>query len=156
MNNNTITTYNNKALINFEGKDFLGQVGIDSRIFNALNAEKISIGIISQQAIENGISVLVDEKDAETAVNCLNKEFEKEKKLGVVSNIFKIDGLSALGFDTENFNKILSALQKNKIFPLLLNQVGNIGRVNLVVANNQLNITHSIIESEIFGKANLS
>ena len=153
MNNNTITTYNNKALINFEGKDFLGQVGIDSRIFNALNAEKISIGIISQQAIENGISVLVDEKDAETAVNCLNKEFEKEKKLGVVSNIFKIDGLSALGFETENFNKILSALQKNKIFPLLLNQVGNIGRVNLVVANNQLDITRSIIESEIFGKA---
>jgi aspartokinase/homoserine dehydrogenase 1 len=31
---------------------------VDSRIFNALNGGGISVGVISQQAIENGISVL--------------------------------------------------------------------------------------------------
>lgn len=153
MNNNIITIYKNKALINFEGEDFLGQYGIDSRIFHALNNKKISVGIISQQAIENGISVLVDEKEAKDAVSCLEVEFEKEKNLGLVNTIFSVDGLSALGFVTENFNKILSALQKNKIYPLLLNQVASDGRVNLVVVNSQLEKTKSIIESEIFGKA---
>ena len=61
---NTINIYRNKALVNFEGKDFLGQIGVDSRIFQALNGGGISVGVISQQAIENGISVLVDENDA--------------------------------------------------------------------------------------------
>ena len=153
MNNNTITIYKNKALINFEGQDFLGQYGIDSRIFHALNNQKISVGIISQQAIENGISVLVDEKDAKEAVSCLEREFEKERKFGVVNSIFNIEGLSALGFVTDNFNKILTALKKNKIYPLLLNQVAIDGRVNLVVVNSQLEKTKAIIESEIFGKA---
>ncbi|MBS1549297.1 MAG: homoserine dehydrogenase [Bacteroidetes bacterium] len=153
MNNNTITIYKNKALINFEGQDFLGQIGVDSRIFHALNHQKISVGIISQQAIENGISVLVDEKDADNAVASLEKEFEKEKKFGIVSTIFSIKELSALSFDTDNFNKILTALQKNKIFPLLLNQVAQGGKVNLIVANNQLEKSISIIETEINGKA---
>ena len=96
MNNNTITIYKNKALINFEGQDFLGQIGVDSRIFHALNHQKISVGIISQQAIENGISVLVDEKDADNAVASLEKEFEKEKKFGIVSTIFSIKELRPL------------------------------------------------------------
>ena len=31
--NNVITIYKNKAIVNFEGRDFLGQIGIDFRIF---------------------------------------------------------------------------------------------------------------------------
>ena len=72
---NAINIYKNKALVNFEGKNFLGQIGVDSRIFHALNGGGISVGVISQQAIENGISVLVDEVDAEDAVKFLKKEF---------------------------------------------------------------------------------
>ena len=85
---NTINIYRKKALVNFEGKDFLGQIGIDSRIFQALNAGGISVGVISQQAIENGVAVLVDEKEADEAVALLDQEFYKEKKEGVVSNIY--------------------------------------------------------------------
>lgn len=153
MNNNSITIYKNKALINFEGQDFLGQIGVDSRIFHALNNNNISVGIISQQAIENGVSVLVDGKDAQNAVFCLEKEFEKEKTAGIVSSIFHVDNLSALAFETDKFDKILATLQKNKIFPLLLNQAAKSGKVNLVVANNQLEKAKAIIETEIFGKA---
>ena len=72
MTTETINIYQSKALVNFEGKDFLGQIGIDSRIFKRLNDEGISVGVISQQAIENGISVLVDEKDAQDAVRVLS------------------------------------------------------------------------------------
>lgn len=152
MADNNITIYPNKAIVNFEGKDFLGQIGIDSRIFNALQSAGISVGVISQQAIENGISVLVDEAQAENAVECLRKEFENEVNSGVVSQIYSIDGLSVIGLVTDNFNKILSELQRNKIFPLLLNQVASAGRVNLVVAANQTDKTKNIIETEIYGK----
>jgi len=150
--NNVITIYKNKAIVNFEGRDFLGQIGIDSRIFNALQGAGVSVGVISQQAIENGISVLVDEYQAETAVESLRKEFEKELKSGIVSQIYSIDNLAVIGLVTDNFQKILSELQKNKIFPLLLNQVASAGRVNLVVSDNQLDKVKNIVETEIFGK----
>jgi aspartokinase/homoserine dehydrogenase 1 len=149
---NTLNIYRNKALVNFEGKDFLGQIGIDSRIFNALNEGGISVGVISQQAIENGISVLVDEVDAQDAVNFLKKEFEKEKAEGHVSNIYSIENLSVIGFVSDNYNKILSELQRNKIYPLLLSQIASAGRVNIVVTGNQTEITKNIIETEIYGK----
>lgn len=149
---NTINIYRNKALVNFEGKDFLGQIGVDSRIFQALNGGGISVGVISQQAIENGISVLVDENDASDAVDFLNKEFEKEKSKGHVSNIYSVENLSVIGFVSDNYNKILSELQRNKIYPLLLSQIASAGRVNIVVTGNQTEITKNIIETEIYGK----
>ncbi|PZU91164.1 MAG: homoserine dehydrogenase [Chryseobacterium sp.] len=149
---NAINIYRNKALVNFEGKDFLGQIGVDSRIFQALNGGGISVGVISQQAIENGISVLVDENDASDAVDFLNKEFEKEKAKGQVSNIYSVENLSAIGFVSDNYNKILSELQRNKIYPLLLSQIASAGRVNIVVTANQTEITKNIIETEIYGK----
>ncbi|WP_300674400.1 homoserine dehydrogenase [Soonwooa sp.] len=149
---NPISIYRKKALVNFEGKDFLGQIGIDSRIFTTLNKGGISVGVISQQAIENGVSVLVDEKDAEDAVALLSKEFQDEKLSGVVSNIYSIDNLCVLGFVSEQNAKILSELQRNKIYPLLLNQVSSTGRVNIVVTDNQSEITQNIIETELFGK----
>ncbi len=152
LEKNGINIYRDKALVHFEGQDFLGQIGIDSRIFRALNNGGISVGVISQQAIENGISVLVDEKDAEHAVELLNTEFAKEKSKGIVSAIYSIMDLSVVGFVSENYNKILSELQRNKIFPLLLNQVASAGRVNLVVTKNQTEICKNIIETEIYGK----
>ena len=152
QSNNPINIYRKKSIVNFEGKDFLGQIGIDSRIFNALNKGGISVGVISQQAIENGVSVLVDEKDAEAAVEVLEKEFSKEKKEGIVNAIYSVNNLAVIGFVSENYNKILSELQRNKIFPLLLNQVASAGRVNIVVTDNQTEITKNLIETEIFGK----
>ncbi|MCA6066690.1 ACT domain-containing protein [Chryseobacterium sp. RG1] len=147
-----INIYRNKALVNFEGKDFLGQIGVDSRIFKVLNDTGISVGVISQQAIENGISVLVDENDAEDAVRVLSEEFKNEKTKGAVSNIYSINNVAVIGFVSENYNKILSELQRNKIFPLLLNQIASAGRVNIVVTDNQTEITKNIIETEIYGK----
>lgn len=149
---NTINIYRNKALVNFEGKDFLGQIGVDSRIFNALNGGGISVGVISQQAIENGISVLVDESDAEKAVQVLKDEFLKENNQGVVSGIYSIHQLTVIGFVSDNYSKILSELQRHKIYPLLLNQVASAGRVNIVVTENQTELAKNIIETEIFGK----
>ena len=151
-NRNEIKLLKNKAIIKFEGKDFLGEVGIDGRIFKALTFARISVGVISQQAIENGLSVLVNETDAENAVNCLINEFENERKSGKVSQIYSINNVSVLGFVAKDFNKILSELARNNVFPLILNQVASENRVNIVVTSSQDEKARNIIEAEIFAK----
>ncbi len=151
-NRNEIKILKNKSIIKFEGKDFLGEVGIDGRIFKALTYARISVGVISQQAVENGISVLVNEIDSEKAVNCLIDEFEKERKSGKVSQIFSINNVSVLGFVAQDFNKIMSELARNNIFPLILNQVLAENRINLVVTSSQDEKAKNIIEAEIFSK----
>ena len=153
MKNKTeVKLIKNRAIIKFEGKNFLGEIGIDGRIFKALTYARISVGVISQQAIENGISVLVHESDAEKAVNCLINEFEQERKSGKVSLIYSINNVSVIGFVSKDFNKIMSELGRNNIFPLILNQVAAENRVNIVVTSSQDEKAKNIIEAEIFAK----
>lgn len=151
-NKNEIKILKNKSIIKFEGKNFLGEVGIDGRIFKALTYARISVGVISQQSSENGISVLVNESDSEKAVNCLINEFEVERKSGKVSQIFSVNNVSVLGFVAKDFNKIMSELARNNIFPLILNQVAAENRINLVVTSSQDEKAKNIIEAEIFSK----
>lgn len=151
-NKNEIKILKNKSIIKFEGKDFLGEVGIDGRIFKALTFARISIGVISQQAVENGISVLVNETDSEKAVSCLIEEFEKERKSGKVSQIFSINNVSVLSFVARDFNKMMAELARNNIFPLILNQIAAENRVNIVVTSSQDLKAKNIIEAEVFAK----
>lgn len=150
--NNEVKIFKNKSIIRFEGADFLGEVGVDGRIFKALTYARISVGVISQQAIENGISVLVNESDAEKAVSCLIDEFAAERTSGKVSQIFSINNVSVLGFVTEDYTKIASELARNNIFPLILNQIASEKRVNIVVSSGQDEKAKNIIETEILGK----
>ncbi|WP_228463179.1 ACT domain-containing protein [Chryseobacterium cheonjiense] len=151
-NANEIKFLRNRSIIKFEGEDFLGEIGIDGRIFKALTLARISVGVISQQAIENGISILVHENDSEKAVNCLIDEFEAERKSGKVSQIYSINNVSVLGFVAEDFNKVLAELARNNVFPLLLNQIAAEKRVNIVVTSSQDEKAKNIIESEISKK----
>ncbi len=146
-----VKLFKNKSIIKFEGTDFQGEVGIDGRIFKALTYAKISVGVISQQAIENGISVLVNAADAEKAVNCLIEEFAEERKSGKVKMIYSINNVSVLGFTTGDYGGISQELARNNIFPLILNQVASENRVNVVVASSQDEKAKNIIESEISG-----
>ncbi len=150
--NNEIKVFKNRSIIRFQGVDFLGEVGVDGRIFKALTYARISVGVISQQAIENGISVLVHEKDSQKAVDCLIEEFSEERKTGKVNQIFSINNVTVLGFISDDYSKIASELARNNIFPLLLNQLSAENRVNIVVTAGQDEKARNIIEAEIFGR----
>ncbi len=148
----SILVYKHKSIIRFEGTKFLNEVGIDGRIFKALTYSHISVGVISQQAIENGLSILVSATDAEKAVECLNKEFKEERTSGKVKMIYSIDNVSVIGFVTRDYQRIAQELARNAIFPLILSQNTSEYRVSIVVASSQTEIAKSIIESEIYGK----
>ena len=95
---------------------------------------------------------MVNESDSEKAVNCLIDEFEVERKSGKVSQIFSVNNVSVLGFVAQDFNKIMSELARNNIFPLILNQVAAENRINLVVTSSQDEKAKNIIEAEIFSR----
>ena len=116
-NANEIKFLKNRSIIKFEGEDFLGEIGIDGRVFKALTFARISVGVISQQAVENGLSILVHEDDSEKAVTCLIEEFSEERKSGKVSQIYSINNVSVIGFVADDLNKILSELARNNVFP---------------------------------------
>lgn len=150
--NNTVSVLRNKSLINFEGESFLGQVGIDSRIFKAFDDAKISVGTISQQAIENGVSVLVDEKDAEKAEQCLKAEFKTEIDSGIVERIYKISNLCVLCVFYNDSYKIVQALAKNKV-EILITQVSAGEQINMVIRTEQIELAERITKSIVEGTA---
>ncbi len=150
--NKEVKLYTNRSIIRFEGTDFLGQVGIDGRIFKALTLARISVGVISQQAIENGLSILVQSHEAQKAIECLELEFKEERITRKVRSIFSIDAVSVLAFECDDYGGLSKELARNAIFPLILSQVSSENRVNIVVTSSQDEKAKSIIESELFGK----
>lgn len=146
-----VALHKDKAIVRFEGPDFKGRIGIDGRIFKALTYGRISVGIISQQAVENGVSVLVSQKQSDKAVECLTREFEKELLSGEVRMIYSINEVSVLAFNSRNFDALSTELTRNRIFPLLVNQSSTDHRINLVVPNSQAQKAFTILEAELQG-----
>jgi len=64
-----------KSIICLVGSGMKNTPGVASRIFNTIGENNINIEMISQGASEINIGFIVNEKDAEKAVQCLHKEF---------------------------------------------------------------------------------
>ena len=64
-----------KAIVCLVGEGMKSVPGVAGRIFSVLGSNKINIEMISQGASEINISFIVDNKDADKAVQVLHKEF---------------------------------------------------------------------------------
>ena len=153
----SISSINNVALINFEGRGLLGKVGVDARIFKVLQAHNISISIISQGSSERGIGLIIDAHKAQIAVNALNKEFENDFQAQDVHQI-SIDKnvaiISIIGQDLSQFQQPYNALIKNQITPLLFNNTITGKNVSLVVKKEDLNKALNVVHGQFFGVSN--
>lgn len=151
-----ISVLENMALINLEGKGLLGKVGVDARVFTALQKDNISVSIISQGSSERGISFVVDATQARKAREALANEFNLDflskdvTKIGVEKDVSII---STLGKTLASFNSSYSALIRNSIEPILMNNTVAGRNVCLVVKNKDLNKAVNVIHGEIFGVA---
>ncbi|MGV6845328.1 MAG: bifunctional aspartate kinase/homoserine dehydrogenase I [Lutibacter sp.] len=142
------------ALINVVGRGLLGKVGVDGRIFGALAKENISVGIISQGSSERGIGFIVDAKDGNNAKTTLEKEFIKEFESKDISQIYitkDVSVISIIGQNLHSFNRPFSALIKNHIKPILINNTITGENVCLVVKKSDLRKATNVIHGEIFG-----
>lgn len=149
-----ISVLENMALINLEGKGLLGKVGIDARVFTALQKFNISVSIISQGSSERGISFVVAASQARKAREALANEFNLDflskdvTKIEVKNNVAVI---STLGKTLASFNSSYAALIRNSIEPILINNTVAGRNVCLVVSNNDLHKAVNVIHGEIFG-----
>ncbi|WP_372746149.1 bifunctional aspartate kinase/homoserine dehydrogenase I [Lutibacter sp.] len=142
------------ALVNLIGRGLLGKVGVDGRIFGALGRENISISIISQGSSERGIGFVVEAKNGYKAKTVLENEFSNEFQTKDVSQIYvteKVSVISIIGQSLYSFNQPYSALIKNHITPILINNTVTGENVCLVVKKSDLNKAVNVIHGEIFG-----
>ena len=149
-----ISVLENMALINLEGKGLLGKVGVDARVFTALQKNNISVSIISQGSSERGISFVVDATQARKAREALANEFNLDflskdvTKIGIENNVAIV---STLGKTLASFNSSYSALIRNSIEPVLMNNTVAGRNVCLVLKNKDLHKAVNVIHGEIFG-----
>lgn len=150
----SISTINNVALLNFEGRGLLGKVGVDARIFKALSHKNISVSIISQGSSERGIGLIINANHAEEAVLALENEFENDfysqdvNQISVTKNVAVI---SIIGQDLSEFHHPYNALIKNHIIPLLFNNTITGKNVSLVVKKDELHKAVNVIHGQVFG-----
>ncbi|MFY9243232.1 MAG: bifunctional aspartate kinase/homoserine dehydrogenase I [Polaribacter sp.] len=150
----SISTINNVALLNFEGRGLLGKVGVDARIFRALSDKNISISIISQGSSERGIGLIINADRAQEAVEALENEFENDfysQDVNQISIVNDVAVISIIGQDLSEFHLPYNALIKNQIIPLLFNNTVTGKNVSLVVKKTELNKAVNVIHGQVFG-----
>jgi len=150
------------ALVNLEGRGLLGKVGIDARIFKTLEANNISVSIISQGSSERGIGLVVKRNKAQRAKEALDQEFARDfqsKDINMIKVVAEVSVISIVGQDLSTFHKPYNALIKNQITPLLFNNTVSGKNVSLVVNKHDLIKALNVMHGQIFGfskKVNLA
>ncbi|MGJ8745407.1 bifunctional aspartate kinase/homoserine dehydrogenase I [Polaribacter sp.] len=150
----SISTIDNVALLNFEGRGLLGKIGVDARIFRALSDKNINISIISQGSSERGIGLIIDADRATEAITALEKEFENDfysQDVNQVSVVQNVSVISIIGQDLSEFHHAYNALIKNQIKPVLFNNTVSGKNVSLVVKKEDLYKAVNVIHGQVFG-----
>lgn len=152
----SISLQSNLALVQFEGRGLLGIVGVDARVFTALANVGISVGVISQGSSERGLGFVIEENDADLAVQVLRNEFQNDlytKDVNSISLIKDLAVISIIGQDLSTFDKPFAALVQNKITPILFNNTVTGKNISLVVHQHQAKKALNVIHGQIFGVA---
>lgn len=152
----SLSVLTNVSLINLEGRGLLGKTGVDARIFRVLADNGISVSIVSQGSSERGIGLVVSSDKASKALVELEKEFENDfytKDVNKISVNDNIAVISIIGQDLSNFYKPYTALIRNKITPILLNNTITGRNISLVIDKNEFKRALNVIHGEIFGVA---
>ena len=152
----SLSVLTNVSLINLEGRGLLGKTGVDARIFRVMAENDISVSIISQGSSERGIGLVVSSDKASKALVGLEKEFETDfytKDVNKISVNDNIAVISIIGQDLTNFHKPYTALIRNKIAPILLNNTVTGRNISLVISQDEFKRALNVIHGEIFGVA---
>ncbi len=150
----SVTVQENVSLISLVGRGLLGKSGVDARIFTSLANSDISVSIISQGSSERGIGFVVNSADAKKAKRTLEKEFIKEfetNDVNVIQIKDKLGIVSVIGQSLDNFHLAYSALMKNGVSPVLINNTVTGDNISLLLKHKDLNKAINVIHGHIFG-----
>ena len=117
-----ISHIENISLINFEGSGMVGVPGFSKRFFEALSRKGVNVIMITQASSEFSICIAVNESDAKTAKNLIDKEFEYEISQNKINECQIENSLSNIAIVGDNMKskkgvsgKLFSTLGNNNI-----------------------------------------
>ena len=117
-----ISHIENISLINFEGSGMVGVPGFSKRFFGALSQKGVNVIMITQASSEFSICIAVNESDANTAKNLIDKEFEYEISQNKINESQIENSLSNIAIVGDNMKskkgvsgKLFSTLGNNNI-----------------------------------------
>lgn len=145
-----IAALSSKALITFRRHEMWGLAGFDARIFSVLRDEGISTGIISQGSTERGVGFVVSEADADHAVEALRREFGRDFHRPTISATKGLSVIALIGVSLSSFDLPYSALIRNGITPLLVNNAVTGDTLFIVLRNEEVHKALNVIHGEMF------
>ena len=140
-----ISSINDTCLITVQGLGMVGVIGINSRIFNTLAKNGISVFLVSQAASENNTSFAVRNADADHAIEVLREQFAPELQAGSLSDIIAEPNLATVAIVGENMKhttgiagKLFNTLGRNGISVIACAQGASETNISFVIEHNNL------------------
>lgn len=118
-----VTSVRKVSIIKIEGKRAENVPEINSRTFNSLAKNGVSVKLVSQPTAESSFSFVIATADAKRAANTLEQEFAPDMETGEVSSLTESDGMAVIALVGENIGnisgigpRILNSLQRSGIY----------------------------------------
>jgi aspartokinase/homoserine dehydrogenase 1 len=152
-----ISSINDTCLITLTGLGMVGVIGVNSRIFNTLARNGISVFLVSQASSENSTSIGVRTEDADLACEVLNDEFSKEIEMGEISPVVAEKDLATIAIVGENMKhtpgiagKLFGTLGRNGISVIACAQGASETNISFVVEKKSLRKSLNVIHDSFF------
>lgn len=152
-----ISSINDTCLVTLTGFGMVGVIGINSRIFNALARNGVSVFLVSQASSEHNTSFAVKNADAEKAVEVLEEEFANELSTGDISEIKAEKNLATVAVVGENMKntpgiagKLFNTLGRNGINVIACAQGASETNISFVIDLTYLRKALNVIHDSFF------
>ncbi len=152
-----ISSINDTCLITVVGLGMVGVIGVNSRIFNSLAKNGISVFMVSQAASENNTSFAVRNVDAPHAIEVLNEEFAAELLAGTLTDIVAEPDLATVAIVGENMKhaagiagKLFNTLGRNGISVIACAQGASETNISFVIEHKDLRKALNVIHDSFF------
>lgn len=152
-----ISSISDTSLVTVSGLGMVGVIGINSRIFQRLAQNGISVFLVSQASSEHNTTFALKSDDADLAVAVLNKEFEKEIEIGEITSITAEKNLATVAVVGENMKhtpgiagKLFNSLGRSGISVIACAQGASETNISFVVNGDNLRKTLNVIHDSFF------
>ena len=152
-----ISSINDTCLITVAGLGMVGVVGINSRLFNVLANNGISVFLVSQASSEQNTSFAVKNCDADLAVKVLTDEFATEIAMGEITDISAKKNLATVAIVGENMKhtpgvagRLFNTLGRNGINVIVCAQGASETNISFVIEYESLRKALNVIHDSFF------
>lgn len=152
-----ISSLSGICLLNVQGANMVGVVGVSQRLFTALAQAEVNIILISQASSEHSICLAIEDNDAQKAKQAIEKTFEAEiarqwiapvevgRSHAIVAivgeNMRKVPGVAA---------KMFNALGRNGINVVAIAQGSSELNISTVIHENDLSKALNVLHEGLF------